>query len=127
MNDDCNETLQKVLHYIENKMDLAWAGMETEENENNAFLKGGHEELQAIYDIIKRRETMERTKEFKIEDGKVVINEVVSEPKDSVEISRNAKGIVQFTVKVYRETVEDAKEVATVIFNELSRTYNNEE
>ena len=70
---------------------------------------------------------MEKTKVFEMEGNKLVINEVVSEPKDSVEISRNAKGIVQFTVKVYRETIEDAKANAIAIFNELSAMYKSEE
>ncbi len=46
--------------------------------------------------------------------------ELTTAKQDSVEISRNAKGEVSYTVKSYGETVDQAKEQALKAFMNLS-------
>ena len=51
---------------------------------------------------------------------------VAPEPQSSVEISRNAKGEVQFAVKVYAKDVDEAMRLAMLRFDELTATYRRE-
>lgn len=68
---------------------------------------------------MKETSLLERTDD----GGKLLFTEREFASLDSVEIKKGAKGDVTFSVKCYGNTIEEAEEKATKIFDDLNRKY----
>jgi len=51
------------------------------------------------------------------------MEEIMNRSESSVEITRNAKGIIQFSVKRYGDALTEAKAEAVKVANELINEY----
>ena len=67
-----------------------------------------------------------KKKDIKVHKVKVAFEEpleIMQSGMSSVELKRDAKGITQFTVKVYASTAKDASTDATKVYKDLDKQF----